>query len=53
MRLRILPDLGAVKLSEVNRVNLQDIVDKMLAAGNDPSTIRNALLPLRAIFRRA
>lgn len=53
MRLRILPDLGTVKLSEVSRVALQDIVDSMLAAGNDPSTIRNALLPLRAIFRRA
>jgi hypothetical protein len=27
--------------------------DRMLAAGDDPSTIRNALMPLRAIYRRA
>jgi len=53
MRTRILPDLGAVKLSEITRLALQDVADKMLADGSDPSTIRNALMPLRAVFRRA
>lgn len=53
MRTRILPDLGAMKLSEVSRLALQDVADKMLSEGSDPSTIRNALMPLRAVFRRA
>jgi integrase len=50
---RILPRLGHLKLSEVQRHHLQDLADRMLADGADPSTIRNALMPLRGIFRRA
>jgi integrase len=42
-----------VKLGDVRRVNLQELADRLLAAGLDPSTIRNALMPVRAIFRRA
>ena len=53
LRDRILPDLGAAKLSDVARADLQDLADRSLAAGLDPSTIRNALMPLRAIYRRA
>jgi integrase len=53
MRLRMLDDLGAVKLSEISRVELQDLADRLLAQGLDPSTIRNTFMPLRAIFRRA
>jgi integrase len=53
MRLRILDDLGSLKLSDVTRVALQDIADWMLAGGLDASTIRNTFLPLRAIYRRA
>jgi integrase len=53
MRLRVLDDLGAVKLSEVSRFALQDLADRMLAAGHDPSTIRNTLLPVRAVYKRA
>jgi integrase len=53
MRLRILDDLGALRLSEVTRLHLQDVADRMLAAGVDPSTIRNTMLPMRAIYRRA
>jgi integrase len=34
-------------------VTVQDIVDRMLADGHQPSTIRTKLMPLRAIFRRA
>lgn len=50
---RILPDLGASKLSDVGRQDVQDLADRMLAKGADPSTIRNAIMPLRVIFRRA
>jgi integrase len=53
MRLRILDELGAARLSDVNRVTLQDLADRMLSEGKDASTIRNTLMPLRAIYRRA
>jgi len=53
LRARILPDLGGAKLSEIMRVDLQDLADRLLARGLDPSTIRNTLMPLRAIYRRA
>ena len=50
---RVLPVLGAAKLSEIGRADLQDFAERMLAEGLDPSTIRNQLMPVRAIFRRA
>jgi integrase len=53
MRLRVLPEIGATKLSDVQRVDLQDLADRWLAKKHDPSTIRNTLMPLRAVFRRA
>ena len=42
-----------LRLSDLTRADLQDFADRLLAEGLDPSTIRNSLLPLRAIFRRA
>ena len=53
LRLRALPALGGRKLSELRRSELQDLADRLLADGVDASTIRNTLMPLRAIFRRA
>ena len=53
LRKRVLPELGAARLSEVGRVDLQDFADRMLAEGLDPSTIKNTIMPLRAIYRRA
>lgn len=53
MRLRVVPELGHVRLNDVRRGDLQAFVDRLLVAGHDPSTIRNTLLPVRAIFRRA
>ena len=32
---------------------MQDYVESRIAAGKAPSTVRNAILPLRAIYRRA
>ena len=32
---------------------IQDLVDRLVARGLAPSTVRNSVLPLRAIFRRA
>jgi integrase len=53
LRTRLLPDLGAAKLADIERADVQDLADRLLARGLDPSTIRNALMPLRAIYRRA
>jgi integrase len=53
LKLRVLPDLGGARLADVRRVDVQDLADRLLASGLDPSTIRNTLMPLRAIFRRA
>jgi hypothetical protein len=53
MEKRVLPDLGGARLSEVTRNDLQDLADGWLAEGLDPSTIRNTLMPMRALYRRA
>jgi integrase len=49
----VLPELGRQKLSAISSTTLQDLVDRLAARGLAPSTIRNTLLPLRAIYRRA
>jgi integrase len=48
----LLPHLGPVRLDEVTRRDVQALADK-LAAAKSPSTVRNALLPLRVIYKRA
>jgi integrase len=50
---RVLPALGNERLTDVRRIDLQDFADDLCAEGLDPSTVRNTLMPLRAIFRRA
>ena len=52
MRLRVLDELGGAKLSAIGRLDLQAIADRMLAENWEPSTIRNAFMPLRALYRR-
>jgi integrase len=49
----ILYDLGASRLADIRRGDLQGLVERMQAAGFDPSTIRNRLMPVRVIYRRA
>src|SRR5215211_7637626 len=53
LRLRILPSLGTARLSDVRRVDVQDLADRLYANGLDPSTIKNTLDPLRSLYRRA
>jgi integrase len=53
LKTKALPELGNLRLSAVDRVAVQDFVDRLVARGLAASTIRNAVLPLRAIFRRA
>jgi len=50
---RVLPELGARRLEAIACRDLQDFIERLLADGHSPSTIRNTLTPLRAIFRRA
>jgi integrase len=51
LRLRLLDRLGPTRLSELTRPKLQLLVAEWQTAGLAPSTIRNSLLPLRAIYR--
>jgi len=53
LRLRLLPELGGRRVSEIRRADVQDFADRLLQRGEEASTIRNSLMPLRAIFRRA
>jgi integrase len=49
---RLIPRFGRLKVSALTRNAIQDLVDELLAEGFAPSTIRNTVLPLRAIYRR-
>lgn len=53
LRDHVLPNLGALRLAEVKRRHVQRFADRLVADGNSPSTVRNALMPLRVIYRRA
>jgi integrase len=53
LRDHIVPRVGRTRLADVQHRDAQRIADDLLAEGRDPSTIRNALMPLRVIFRRA
>ncbi len=52
LRLHVLPDLGGTPIGRIQRRDLQRLADEMLGAGADASTIRNALKPVQAIYRR-
>jgi integrase len=53
LELHVCPDLGAMKLGDVKRRHVQRIVERLVADELAPSTVRNAVLPLRVIYRRA
>lgn len=53
LRRHLLPTLGATRLGDLRRADVQRLADAMLGACASPSTIRNALMPLRVICRRA
>jgi integrase len=50
---RALPLLGSKRLTAITHTMLQDLADRLSAQGLSPSSVRNTILPLRAIFRRA
>jgi integrase len=53
LRRHLLPALGQRRLAAITRLEVQKLADELLASGLDPSTVRNALMPLRVIYRRA
>lgn len=50
---RILPELGVQKLAAITTTDLQALVDQWQSDGHSPSTVRNSIKPLQAIYRRA
>jgi integrase len=53
LRRYVLPALGARRLGDVRRADVQDLVDALIGRGLAGSTVRNALDPLRRIYDRA
>ena len=53
LRLRVLPELGKARLGELSRVDLQRFVGRLMTLGLGASTVRNTLIPVRAIYRQA
>lgn len=53
LTLRVLPELGHFKLSELARADVQDFADRLTGEGLSASTVQNTLDPFRVIFRRA
>jgi hypothetical protein len=49
LRRVIVPELGHLRLSALTRSRVQDLVDRLVASGLAPSTVANAILPLRAL----
>jgi hypothetical protein len=53
-RLRVLPTLGPrTRLGDVHRHDVQAAIDRWRAEGHEPSTVRNTVNALRAVFRHA
>jgi integrase len=53
LRTRLLPALGGAKLTDIRRSDVQRLVNRMMSDDVGASTVRNSLMPLRAIYRQA
>lgn len=53
MRLRVLPEFGGVRLADLTRLDVQELADRLLADGLNPSTVKCTLLPMRAVCNLA
>jgi integrase len=53
LRLRVLPELGHLKLTDIARADLLRLKERMQGEGCSASVIRNAFVPLQAVLRRA
>jgi integrase len=52
MRLRVLPDLGPVRASDIDREHLQNLKEHLLGGTVTDSTVANTFRPLQALYRR-
>lgn len=52
MRNYVLPELGAYKLSDLTHAHLLDLAEQVRGNGLSASTVRNIVMPIRAVFRR-
>ena len=53
LEIRLLPAFGHLRMSSLTRNHVQRLIDDLVGRGLAPSTVRNTILPLRAICRRA
>jgi integrase len=53
LKLYVYPRLGGWRLGQIRQPDLLDLVDELQGAGLTPSTIKNALDPVRVVYRRA
>jgi integrase len=53
LRRYVLPDLGALRLSELRRSDVQALVDRLVKKGKSASKIHNIVMPLRTVCRHA
>jgi integrase len=53
LRSYVLPVLGARRLSDIRRADLQDLINRIIRSGRSPSTVRNVIVPIRVLFRHA
>jgi integrase len=53
LRKHVYRDLGGAPIGKLQRRDIQRLVDRLLAQRLKPMTVRNAIMPLRTIFRRA
>lgn len=49
----VYPELGALRLAEIRRADVQALVDRLVGKGLSGSKVRNAVMPVRAIVRHA
>jgi integrase len=53
LRLRVLPQLGHMRFTDVTRRDVQALVHRLIADGVPAATIQTTLLPLQVMYRRA
>jgi integrase len=53
LKLRVLPELGDRRLTDIDHADLLELKGQLLGEGCSASTIRNTFTPLQAIYRRA
>jgi integrase len=53
LRLRIRSEFGRKKVGDITRLDVQDLIDRMVASGLSASAVGTTILPLRAIYKRA